>query len=120
MNVNGTRNAPWWEAMVAFDVLAGGSLALVAGWAWLVCEVTGGACGCLLLLPAGALVAAAGVMLADGTDAARRAAVGFKLVAAALLAAGAVVAFSETGSPGWAGPGAALVLAEAGVLARAG
>lgn len=120
MNTNETKHAAWWEALVALDVMAGGTLALVAGWAWLVCEVNGGgACGCLLwLLPAGGLLAAAGAMLADGTPTAVRGALGCKFAAAALLAVTAATHFSETGTIGWPGLGVALVLLDVALTAR--
>jgi hypothetical protein len=115
MNANGTRNAPWWEAMVTFDVLAGGSLALVALWASLVCEVSG---SLLFLAAAGALVAASGALLADGTQAALGTALYAKVAAATLLGLAACAEVSLGGLPGWQGLGAGLVLAEAGLLAR--
>ena len=120
MNANGTRHAPWWEAMVTFDVLAGGSLALVALWAWLVCEVAGASGSLLFLLPAGALVATSGALLADGTQPALGTAFYAKVVAAGLLGLAALAQLNETGLPGWPGLGAGLVLAEAGLIARTG
>src|SRR5215213_10130415 len=81
-----TKPTPWREAVITFDVFAGGALTLVAGWAWLVCEVNGGACPSLLwMLPAGALLATSGALVGDGTAPALLAALLCKLASAGLL-----------------------------------
>lgn len=116
--MNDVSNRPWREALVAFDVLGGGSLTLVAAWAWLVCEVNGGgACACLLLLlPAGAILAGSGVLIADGSREAGAAALLCKAAVAALLMVSAATHLLETGSPGWPALAAAVVIGEAAVL----
>jgi hypothetical protein len=95
------HEAPAWrEPMAAANLMLGGGLALVAGWAWLVCEAShpGGAlCGPTLagLLISGILLAASGCVLSfEGAWSGRAAAVleTLALIPAALFIAGLVTA----------------------------
>ncbi len=120
------REYPWREPVAAVNVMLGAGLALVAGWAWLVCEARHPGevrCGPTLagLLLAGLLYAAAGCVLSfEGAWAAPAAAclAGLALVPAGLFIVG-LIAANAFGVAAAASACWLALLAEAAVIGRA-
>lgn len=120
------QDLPWREAVAAVNVSLGAGLALVGGWAWLVCEARhpgGGQCGPTLacLTAAGLLLALAGLALTLDIPWAARAAFGLQalaLVPAGLFVVGLIVGASVVSAAAASACWLALV-AEAALMGRA-